>query len=525
MANRNDRHHQNSDGSATYCRCGLRPYQASHENPVCAYTLIKQKDFPNGQKLFACSRCKETYYKDRESQLEHWKTAHRYTCCSLENDDPRVLEGFKTIQECFDALEEVIDQWKHQKTLPKGRLFLHAMKELGDYSIHVKTSWVDELEVEQFRSNMSRFFSQLESIFCTHACCNSAYCPRLVGPDQKELFDVLWSVPGFANYFLSSELFLSTTLKSFKENGIAPPEKHNILVGDNQEIYYDAFFEREQIESDVDYCVALAAIHMWSAMSWRAQKARVVAIMRNAFDCWTCPYVRSSFPPKGVRTLGAVTVNRASFFERFVTTFDALSWQSPFVKWLRDDEILPGLTLKALLSAIMEDESCFMLSMCRIRNLCANLYEVMVQMDGNPKLRKHLAAEDRWDLLKVWVSWKPLEVYNVNLGGNYCNLIIGNRSGVAFELYNVAKNDFALVDWDENDEDCMKRKRLLSALVESRRTRALKKSKPLVAIYTEVMQLKYENRMEGSGMDPLPFPEDAEELIAEFAAEELIDGA
>ena len=53
---------------------------------VCAYTHVYEKDLPPGQKLLNCSKCHETCYIDKASQIAHWKQGHKHVCCDISKD-------------------------------------------------------------------------------------------------------------------------------------------------------------------------------------------------------------------------------------------------------------------------------------------------------------------------------------------------------------------------------------------------------------------------------------------------------
>ena len=66
------------------------------------------------------------------------------------------------------------------------------------------------------------------------------------------------------------------------------------------------------------------------------------------------------------------------------------------------------------------------------------------------------------------------------------------RDDLAVEIQALAKKDLALArNWEASP--CQKR--FLENLIESQRTRALRTSKALSAVYVEVMQNVYEKRM------------------------------
>ena len=501
---------------------GCRPYQPYNKNRVCGHTFVNETALPAGQKLLACGKCKEVFYVDRERQKEHWVKAHKYVCCSIAEDDPRVRQGFESIDQCFQVFENVIDGWINHRELPKGRIFLHALKEIKDYSTDLKLKHGDTGPlVQQYCLAMNRVNASFEKLY------HNAGSDH----DNTAFTSLLWSSPGFGNYFLSKEIFLSPAMKWDKEKGLPPPGKIPFAQGPDGLTRTIITPERRLFQMDGQYCATISLIFMWSCLSCRRWGALVSGIMRNMFDRWTCPYSRASFPHTAAFIFEGEQVYRAVMMGVFVASFARPSspWSSPIrqSQSMREGEFLPGLTLKALLSVTMEDEVFFMLPKDNVDDVYSLLFDAVSQLDGDPELRKYLSAQDRWDLLKTWVTWNPpnpkMVVANRScLGQLYLDLIVGDRAETAFQLYFLAKAEFSLNDPEDCDQEAHGQQRLLGALIETRRSLALRTSKPLVASYVEIIQVKYEQVMQRSGMDPLPFPEDIEDLIGEFAAEETI---
>ena len=497
---------------------GCRPYQPCNKNRVCAYTLVKEKNLPEGQKLFACGKCLETFYIDRESQKKDWVETHKFVCCALKNDRLEVRQGFDSIDKCFDTLESILAGFDNEKTFPKGRLFLHALKEIKAYSIEVVVANLHDDEItHHFRDRIYKVIAGFS--FNCH-----------LPPEWAAFYTFMWSLPGFANAFLSNEIFLSPTMKQYKEEGLPPLAKYDMVETDDGSYHYNATPERLMKELNVHYALWIAAVYAQSVKyaSAGGKTWRLAALLRNGFECWTCPYTRSSFPAYSGIPFGCISLNRSEFFHSLLLSAGLFGeeWSpSGLGPWLRKGEILPGMTLKALFAVTMEDEAYFLIRYCAKKALCECFTNLVDHIERCDKLSKQqLSAGDRWELLKTWSTWTPvgpnmLIFMNGSLEAIYVRFIIGCRADNLFDLYDLANDEFALQSW--KDDDVQRRNNALLALIKGIRSGALESSKPLAAAYVEVIEPLYEEQMIRSGLDIMPFPEDAEDLISEFAADKF----
>ena len=461
---------------------------------------------------------------DRESQKKHWVETHKYVCCSIEKDDPRVRNGFNGITQCCAALEEVQLYWVERRAFPKGRLFFHALKEIGHYCSEMKSN--DQ------KSQVNAEFKFLHSVL-------GSFRRNLEGGmfESKESFErffkLLWSVPGFASHFLSHDIYLSPCLKKMKEVGLPPPDGFEVGLGlfkdEEKRLFVNVSDEEQQIALDPEYSLTVALIHANSFCCRRRSEDSTLeaALMRTVFSFWKCPYARQSFLPDAQCKLNDRNFSRMSIIWTFLLGNDASTWTSKYQKWLRNDEFLPGLTLKELLLTIMQDKCFFLIRQHMIEELCERLWECVHQLERSYALRKHLSVEDYWDLNETWSTWKVPAVWHLpvhfrgnllKLGTLYGALFLPSFSSDTFKLYDIAKAAIC-------EEDPSPQKQGLVRIVEFRRAHALKSSKLLAALYAKTMQEKCSKRAVPSGTDGISLPEDVEVLIAEFAADEVITGA
>ena len=421
---------------------GCRPYQPCNKNRICAYTFVKEKDLPEGQKLFRCGKCLETFYVDRESQRAHWVESHGQVCCSLEQDDRRVREGFESIKECFDTITSTFDDWRHWQTFPKGRLILHAFKELKDYSIDLKLK-----DYAKDHIDLTSFQSSIEAV--------AQGFKMMVNADAHgmEFFRMLWSGPTFANHFLSDEIFLSPSYKAAKENKGPLPEKKEFYAEKDGFFFYKPIPRREMLESEGYYCLTVANLFQVTDDVLRFGQESPVggllskAVARNVFDCWICPFSRASFSTNGyigfMRTSNRI--HKSVFNMGFVLRHFIEYWGSPnSARCLQDDKVSMGMPLKQVILTSMEDECFFLIELEFIQKFCHGMGKKIEQLNEDVALERYLSVEDRWQLLKIWAIWKPcrprLVIANkACLGTIYCSWIIGKRASVAIKLYHVAK--------------------------------------------------------------------------------------
>ena len=268
---------------------------------ICLVTYQDEKDLPEGQKLKRCSRCNEAYYISREAQMEHWPL-HKKVCCPVEKDHPALRDGnhavalhLNTIEGCAETVGSLIKSFRNANVMRWPRLLTFALQRLKDLFSEDPQNLVP--------SSGDTGESMLWNLII--------YCREI----SSDGLDYLFAIPGFANYFLSDDLFLSKEMAIRKENGLCPLtgaklDEEGKAAMKRNEYEYSSFQDYEDIKEAERkypgtytaplYCTAMFQLISAFAYSIKLNKLNkpdlLSALFRRVFRTWACPYGRISFP-------------------------------------------------------------------------------------------------------------------------------------------------------------------------------------------------------------------------------------
>ena len=330
-------------------------------------TYQDEKDLPEGQKLSTCSRCNEACYVSREAQLEHWPL-HKKLCCPVEKDHPVLREGtnhelalagpvsLDTIDGCAEVIKLLLQNPEERITKRNPRLLTFALRRLK------------ELLSEDPRNFVPSHDNIIESILYD-----------LIRPGKSQFssdkLDHIFAIPGFANYFLSDELFLTKAMAIRKENGLCPLpctelDEEGESMTRNE---YSSFNDYEDVEGAERkypgtytaplYCSAVCYLvwRMTSAMRRNGleRPALYSAVLGRIFRTWVCPYGRICFPDiQNTAAKSRDWKNRSSHILWFLLS--SLSRKSLKCYASRGYETLvPGVTTVELFRRILDDNVAF----------------------------------------------------------------------------------------------------------------------------------------------------------------------
>ena len=466
-------------------------------NRVCAYTFKNEKDLPPGQELFVCSKCMETCYISREAQKTHWPV-HRATCCSLENDDEQVRRGLglQTQEEWAKTLRSF-----REHNL-QGRKILYCLQQL----------------FQTFDDSPSQYYLLREQT-------NWVWMPFLVFlvSIDRPAVERLWSIPGFANFFLSEDIFMTRAVKALKSEGRVAPSQTLYETADEVALAYSNSSPEHQIllspvKSQVICTLLLvAALEVSETQSFKFKaKPLSIAACRHIFHSWKCPFSRVSFPSVDSRVL---VIRGRQFFGKVQIIYMILLGSFQLLvhhptkchKYLAKNEILAGLTVKEGAIALVSDDS-----FCRtIYNEEQLIYIFQSIFPGGRKMMLQdpwnlLSAIDRLELMNLIQakSWEPPALPGVeDAQGNAWYWILGIRTSTILHIYELAI-DQATVPTPHKEVTMMLRG-VWDAFIN--------KYLPPAQAYLSMVEPKYRASMESLGYEPLPFPEDVLELIVEFS--------
>ena len=369
----------------------------SRKSPrVCAGSFVKEKDLPEGQNLLQCGRCKQTCYVSREVQLEHWPY-HRHVCVPIERDDPRVRAPLASTQECLRIIHECLQKPREKIN---GRLLLWAFRCL---------KW--------FRENQPQTFPHFSNpTFITAELYNlEEDAKKMIQNHGYSMIQIIWSIPGWVDFFLSDELLLTKSLKELKSHGHPAPKPPVILDGETGRIDPETMLDPSCV-MDAFYC---QYIFTWINISCFQMKMMNLEqhIFLRMMD--SCDHKNSPLVAALVRqqmTLWRDRYNTAacsSYSHRNKKLFDTLlvayrskhigrefsDWEpSPYTK---PTELVPGMTVVNFFEILQWENSNFFWTI-KYKDL-ASLVEALVSFDGkNPHIGPwNLPPEDRVHVLDL----------------------------------------------------------------------------------------------------------------------------
>jgi hypothetical protein len=473
-------------------------------NRVCAYTFKNEKDLPPGQKLKDCGKCREVCYLDRESQEAHWPI-HKQVCCALEKDEDYIREGrgYMDIWQCLASIGSLLVTPQNHRF--RGRRVLYAYQQL--------IRFLDN-DLDLYVQNLDKITGILK--YGVHS--------PLMNSLERDDVEGMWASPGFVNYFLSEDIFLTPAMKLRKDKNEKPPEQ--IVFETEMDGLREMTACRErQLYLTPATCGMLTSLFLSAASTftsktadgpfmYRYPTALSVAAARHFIGCWKCPYKRSCFPA------GATGRNQALFtiFQASIDQSNEEGYErsSRIDQWKEKDEILPGLTAKEAAIAFITDKT--------LLDTLGKQYYVRI-LDfifpfGDQKMEKTLtqgpwksvSAADRIEVMNILcgVGWiVPFsygqEYHNVTL--SVWSWMLGHYKSTFLKVYELA------VDTSKAPTAHSE----LIKMLQSTRVKALKDDLPRAQAYLDVLEPRYQAVMGALGYDPLPFPDAVLELIVEFS--------
>ena len=350
---------------------------------------------------------------------------------------------------------------------------------------------------------------------------------------KEEVFAKIWSIPGFANYFLSDDILLSPAMKQWKEQGRELPPKETFKNGFNVSStkYDDALqlpysyitFLNKLFQTSCKQLVPTEILQQKNSIFLSCNfkpTAVAAAVAARLFKSLLCPYARVSYP--SVVLLPSDTSGdaycRSVVYSELIRSLQKPheEWALPVQKWMRPHELLPGLSPKQILRVMMEDEAFFhTLPPVYALDILLTVFNSRLL---SPLPWTTLTATDRVELLKIAHDWEgptfempksfPLLItFPITFKDAFVQLIIiGFSSDVLFKVHNAAHKSSPPLDKSN------------LKLLQKTRQAALKNALPLVTEYVKIVGAKYRSRMAATKEESYFFPLELTEMIAEFAA-------
>ena len=475
-------------------------------NRVCAFTYKNEKDLPPGQRLRICSRCRETCYVDRESQLAHWPI-HKKVCCPIERDQEVQdrSQGSESITETLVVLHQLLMSYSESTPSKlRGRLVLYCFQQVMSYF---------QSEFEDYRVDFEREKSFLYSI--------QFALLRMEASQIQEL----WAVPGFANFFLSDGVFLTPAMQALKERGSEEGHKHKVF--NSEEAFVSAFLASREdqkylspVTCGILTSVFLGTTFKHSNVSYvdqgleilpRDSSALNAACIRHFLGSWKCPFAQVSFPTIGLE-LGGVGGSMFTKHQVYFKMLMASTFTSPVnamelnKNWRKENELVPGLSFMEAAVIFMSDRS---LPRVFTQEDLDAIFKCIFPFNGECMLAPP------WSLISLH---ERLELLNMT-HGETCQLPASFKDRITTWAIGIStSNLLKLYDLvTDPKKKCHVAKKGTLRLLKNSRNGVLKIEWSRAVVYLECVEPLYHARMASLGYDPLPFPTDVIELILEYS--------
>ena len=466
-------------------------------------------------------------YLERHRYVEHWPL-HKKVCCPVEKDHPALRDSnhelalaapvsLDTIDGCVEVIELLLQNPTERISKRNARLLTFALRQL-----------------KELLSEDPRYFVPSHGDIDCESLLGSCFMGSFTDLSSSDL-DHLFAIPGFANYFLSDELFLTKAMAIRKENGLGPLP------------FASSFNDYEDVEEAERknpgtyaaplYCSSISSL----VINWMRTIVRngvdkpelISALLRRVFETWVCPYGRIYF--SDIRN--PATAHWDGWLSRSGIILEFL-----YVSLLPEvriscsrgrNEVLPGITSVQLLTRILDDNAAF--NDVRATSIyttfthieCAPsewilsrllLQENGIEEDGDALI--HLSIDERILLLDPivtedgvgFLSSAKAEGSKASSEEMLTSLVLGfNSSKVLIQMYHrlnehLSKNDKFVDDetkvyiqcfWNRLQETCL----------------------PALTAYVDVVETQRRRKQDGCSAlnKPLEFPKEISELICEFS--------
>ena len=348
-------------------------------------------------------------------------------------------------------------------------------------------------------------------------------------PQIKLFISRLWSAPGFANYFLSGEIFLSKPMKELKVNNLVdelPPQEELLADGTidprtKRDLSIHIPFPFIELMSTIFQITVAYSYNSETNLSKLAENA-----VRVSMKAWTCPFVRASIPTQLFDANPFEKLKQLSQgpFCRCDMFLSLLVMSNFFFKNTLDvpEELLPGLTAKDFLTILVTEDSLYhMVNEDKIRCILQFLMRELPSNAAGEGPWELLTTSDRLLLLNELVQMNILtkERFLPSKG----TTTLKRMEESLFLAIAAASTKYVLLMYDhtvalqtQSDHEILYE---TTYRLKTLRLGLIKPAFPLVDAYLGVLEPTYKHRVyEEFGEEAHDFPIDVAIVIAEFAS-------
>ena len=436
-----------------------------------------------------------------DSQLAHWP-AHKRVCCPIDKDSAMLSRDFTFEGDAMAVLKEFLNLFSnvHNIRVGNARTITHLFQQLRAVLEQNSKYYVSSYEYLDHNIMGGCFYPLREML----------QAPYGRNTELKGM-DIIWAIPGFANYFLSEDLFLSHKMLERKLNNIPavlPGEEYLCELETEEDVQV---IEEEEAPGRClppPFCWLCMKFMMDSCLVYGTFKPRSdplgVACMRRMFQTWGCPYGRASYPSLAPLPKEQDSEEHPNLWQPrndIISEFlEAIVIRSGGCWSPETGEIVPGLTAHQFLKAMIEDKFLFWHGhkpslKLALDHLC--YYDHLSH--GNGPL-KDVTAQDRLDLLRLAQevgSYRSDEEHK--LLQELMHLLLGSDSRqILFKIYEVS------TDPSKNEPV----KDLVEGALNYKRDKYINIVKPNVMIAVDALEQKYSQQENGGSSHKIEGDED-----------------
>jgi hypothetical protein len=317
---------------------------------VCAATWVFEKDLPDGEKLFDCSKCRGVCYRNREAQRMHWPI-HKQVCCRPEQDIRaqqclhRIQTGdvdfhdFVDFMDYCDKAERIIFQ-QDDISLMKGRTLVYCLQYIKwifdtKYGSKLNTSNSTEL------ARVKMVYAELIDYKLVRPIVQTT---ALMGGWPERYREMMWAVPDFANWVLSEDILLPPAVQEIRNS--EDTFSHQAL----SEMKFPTTAEPWVQLVEMIFSVCSTSVMSRDETQSLLDTPLAVAIVKCQMLQWGSFYIRKSCPYDGLFGAFLETLN-VGLISLYV---DSTSVNNETLKKATaSSEVLPGMTAFNLVHVLL----------------------------------------------------------------------------------------------------------------------------------------------------------------------------
>ena len=480
---------------------------------ICVSTWVKEEDLPEGQRLLTCSKCMAVCYVNRQEQKAHWPI-HKKVCRKLQDDDVAYQvfhrgNGLGDIRECLSVIDEILGLGRLQEGTPdldmvvlklswRGRCLLYSLQQF---------KWLLSQESQQDVVKEEHFTEAF------HIVCTMRFS-ALISAHGERFVQLLFAVPGFANWFFSDDILLSEEMKRRKDLGLAAADDEVCPEHLLHESFYQFLLQIMEEVLDTFTIKNPGSGRVLFLNSSPLAAAIVRWQMKNAL----CPYYRASFPfpLRALTAFGHLDLALSSMHYHGISALRSAT---------ASNEIIPGMGAKDFVSLVLQDDLIFETSDTIDRLLQSlTLIETVYGREQSDPPFSSLTTEDREELLSLFVPWKMRVLKTLQPAQENFAVLVKMFFDLIFTSHDFPRIMIGLY-YHVKAKAPEAQNPMVTQYLDHVHDQVLEKYLPSTRAFVEILEHQYADKVGSGSAAPdavgqtasFTLPEDCVKLIAEFS--------